>query len=201
MILKFQQIHIQDINFLQPDNNRLQSHAWLFDADSEQVRRLSQSLEPITGLLVSRKTLNTLKYFPNESVESEGFQIGLYSPGGFFAPHYDAYASARIKETPPDFYTKITLEFVGDRIATLMIYLSDVEGGSTVFPWIGKASIPEKGSAAFWFNIYPNGDFDPDTLHAACPTIYGLKWVSNKWIRMGAQIWKKKCGINPKQWL
>ena len=140
---------------------------------------MSQTLESITGLLVVRKDLNNSKYNPEEAVESEGFQVGLYPPGGFFGPHVDAVSSAGINETQSDLYTSITKEFIGDRLATLMFYLNDVEGGSTVFPWIGKASTPEKGSAAFWFNIYPNGEFDPNSLHAACPI--------HLWAQMGLQ--------------
>jgi hypothetical protein len=55
--------------------------------------------------------------------------------------------------------------------------MSDVEaGGATVFPQINLSLWPQKGSAAFWFNLHPNGEGDDLTQHAACPVLTGSKW-------------------------
>ena len=41
--------------------------------------------------------------------------------------------------------------FLGDWVATFMLYLSNVDGGgATVFPKLGLNVSPEKGSALFW---------------------------------------------------
>ena len=93
---------------------------------------------------------------------------------------------------PPDVWSTDKL-WVGNRIATVMFYLSDLVGGSTAFPKMGVAATPRKGSAVFWYNLDKDGRRDDLSLHGACPTALGIKWVSNKWIREGAQIWKMPC--------
>ncbi len=68
-------------------------------------------------------------------------------------------------------------------------YLVDVEeGGETAFPKIPApggdngpdfspcaryhlAAKPRKGSAVLFHSIKPNGDYEPRSLHAACPVI------------------------------
>ena len=79
------------------------------------------------------------------------------------------------------------------RIATVMYYLSDLVGGYTAFPEMGVAAVPRKGSAVFWYNIEHDGSKNSKSQHGACPVALGIKWVSNKWIREGAQIWNKPC--------
>ena len=79
------------------------------------------------------------------------------------------------------------------RIATVMFYLSNLVGGFTAFPNLGVAARPREGTAVFWYNLDMEGVGSELSLHGACPTALGIKWVSNKWIREGAQINRRPC--------
>uniref|UniRef100_T1H3X7 Prolyl 4-hydroxylase alpha subunit domain-containing protein n=1 Tax=Megaselia scalaris TaxID=36166 RepID=T1H3X7_MEGSC len=77
-----------------------------------------------------------------------------------------------------------------------LVYLNDIEhGGATVFPELDIGVNPRKGSAVFWYNLKENGDGDTRTIHAACPVLYGSKWVFNKWIRELEQDIARPCPI------
>ena len=105
-------------------------------------------------------------------ISSEPFQIGFYPPGGFYEQHYDAFTDEK------GFKENLILDgsLVGNRIATLMFYLSGtVDGGATVFPNLGVSIFPTKGSAVFWYNLNKDGSLSEKSLHAACPTIFGIK--------------------------
>jgi hypothetical protein len=54
--------------------------------------------------------------------------------------------------------------------------LSEVKGGATVFPRSAISLWPQKGSAAFWWNLDRSGTGDENTRHGACPVLYGDKW-------------------------
>lgn len=55
--------------------------------------------------------------------------------------------------------------------------MSSVEqGGATVFPYHRVVIQPKKGTAAFWFNLFKDGEGDWSTYHAACPVLVGSKW-------------------------
>jgi len=170
--------------------SRTQSHGWLYDQDEDLMYKLSKK----TGKLVQLETARPAeKLFADASkrfVEAEDWQMGLYGPGGHYLPHLDAFEP----DTLPSNAWGLDGLWVGNRIATVMFYLSDLVGGLTAFPNMGVAVTPRKGSAVFWYNMDRYGNQNNLALHGACPTALGIKWVSNKWIREGAQIWKMPCG-------
>ena len=66
-------------------------------------------------------------------------------------------------------------------------------GGATAFTKLGIRIQPVKRAAAFWYNLLKSGDGDFNTVHAACPVLFGTKWVSNKWIRSAGQVFTRPC--------
>ncbi|XP_050985263.1 prolyl 4-hydroxylase subunit alpha-1-like isoform X2 [Labeo rohita] len=109
----------------------------------------------------------------------EDLFVQNYGIGGRYEPHYDEWDGEN------------------GRIATFLIYMSDVEkGGATVFPTVGVALKPEKGSAVFWYNLHKNGNVDLQTQHAGCPVLRGNKWVANKWIHEFGQEFRRPCSLS-----
>ena len=76
------------------------------------------------------------------------------------------------------------LSMGGQRVATLIMYLNDVQGGgSTVFPEIGLDVLPRRGNAVFFAYSDDQGRLDPRTLHGGSPVAAGEKWIATKWLR------------------
>lgn len=154
---------------------RISKSAWLTDSESEVVARISRRVEDMTGLTTST---------------SEELQVVNYGIGGHYEPHFDFARREEVKA----FASLGT----GNRIATILFYMSDVlQGGATVFPNLKLALWPEKGTAAFWLNLHPDGEGDKSTYHAACPVLAGSKWVSNKWLHERGQEFHRPCDLRP----
>ncbi|KAJ1521335.1 hypothetical protein ONE63_003011 [Megalurothrips usitatus] len=152
---------------------RISKSAWLREEEHHHIATVVQRVEDMTGL-----TCTT----------AEELQVVNYGIGGHYEPHFD-FARRGEKNAFKSLGT-------GNRIATTLFYMSDVpQGGATVFPHLRVALYPQKGTAAFWFNLHRNGEGDYRTRHAACPVLTGSKWVSNKWLHERGQELLRKCGL------
>ncbi|XP_053731688.1 prolyl 4-hydroxylase subunit alpha-1b isoform X2 [Synchiropus splendidus] len=153
---------------------RVSKSAWLTGYDDPAIDVINQRIEDLTGL---------------EMDTAEELQVANYGVGGQYEPHFDFG-----RKDEPDAFKELG---TGNRIATWLFYMSDVAaGGATVFPDVGASVWPQKGSAVFWYNLFPSGEGDYSTRHAACPVLVGNKWVSNKWIHERGQEWRRPCGLN-----
>ncbi|OAY76723.1 putative prolyl 4-hydroxylase 3 [Ananas comosus] len=136
------------------------------------------------------KRIADFTFIPVE--HGEGLQILHYEVGQKYESHYDYFLD--------EYNTKNG----GQRIATLLMYLSDVEeGGETVFPSAktnssslpyynelsecakkGLSVKPKMGDALLFWSMRPDATLDPSSLHGGCPVIKGNKWSSTKWMRV-----------------
>ncbi|XP_017142454.1 prolyl 4-hydroxylase subunit alpha-2 [Drosophila miranda] len=119
---------------------------------------------------------------------AEDHQFANYGIGGHYGQHMDWFT-----ETSFDNGLVSSTE-MGNRIATVLFYLSDVaQGGGTAFPYLKQHLRPKKYAAAFWHNLHAAGRGDARTQHGACPIIAGSKWVLNRWIREFVQSDRRPC--------
>ncbi|PIN17235.1 Procollagen-proline dioxygenase [Handroanthus impetiginosus] len=136
------------------------------------------------------KRIADFTFIPTE--HGEGLQVLHYEVGQKYEPHYDY------------FLDEFNTQNGGQRIATVLMYLSDVEeGGETVFPaakgnfssvpwWnelseCGKGGVsvkPKMGDALLFWSMKPDATLDPSSLHGGCPVIKGNKWSSTKWMHV-----------------
>jgi prolyl 4-hydroxylase len=107
----------------------------------------------------------------------EGLQVLRYGAGGHTAPHFDFL----IPSNPTN---EASLKRSGQRLSTLMIYLSDVtRGGETVFPEVRLSVSPRRGNAVYFEYANSRQQLDARSLHAGAPVIEGEKWAVTKWMR------------------
>ncbi|XP_073779538.1 prolyl 4-hydroxylase subunit alpha-3 isoform X18 [Danio rerio] len=157
---------------------RISKSAWLKESAHEVVGKLDQRITLVTGLNV-------------QPPYAEYLQVVNYGIGGHYEPHFDHATS----DSSPLYRLK-----TGNRVATIMIYLSPVQaGGSTAFIYANFSVPVVQNAALFWWNLHKNGQGNVDTLHAGCPVIVGNKWVANKWVHEYEQEFRRRCSLNPEE--
>ncbi len=122
---------------------------------------------------VLEERLAALVNWPIEN--GEGLQILHYRPGTEYKPHYDYF-------DPNEPGTPTILKRGGQRVATIIMYLSEPEkGGGTTFPDVQLEVAPQRGNAVFF--SYDIAHPSSKTLHGGAPVIAGEKWIATKWLR------------------
>ncbi|CAK9158349.1 unnamed protein product [Ilex paraguariensis] len=150
---------------------------------------ITKGKDPIVSGIEDK--IATWTFLPKEN--GEDIQVLRYEYGQKYDPHYDYFAD------------KVNIARGGHRLATILMYLTDVEkGGETVFPSAeesrrkssaadddlsacAKNSIavkPRRGDALLFFSLHPSAVPDPMSLHAGCPVIKGEKWSATKWVHV-----------------
>ncbi|KAA0063573.1 putative prolyl 4-hydroxylase 3 [Cucumis melo var. makuwa] len=149
--------------------------------DSETGKSVDSSVRTSSGMFLNRgqdkiisnieKRIADFTFIPIE--HGEDIQILHYAVGQKYDAHYDFFVD------------EYNLKSVGQRMATLLMYLSDVEeGGETVFPaakgnfssvpwWnelseCGKSGLsikPKMGDALLFWSMKPDTTLDPTSLH------------------------------------
>ncbi|XP_052189671.1 probable prolyl 4-hydroxylase 6 isoform X2 [Diospyros lotus] len=168
-------------------------------ADNESGKSIASEVRTSSGMFLRKAQDDVVAnieariaawtFLPEEN--GEAIQILHYEHGQKYEPHFDY------------FHDKANQQLGGHRVATVLIYLSDVtRGGETVFPssegkntqpkddtWSdcaknGYAVKPIKGDALLFFSLQLNATTDPLSLHGSCPVIEGEKWSATKWIHV-----------------
>lgn len=151
---------------------------------------ISKGKDPIVAGIEDKIAMWT--FLPKEN--GEDIQVLRYEHGQKYDPHYDYFVD------------KVNIARGGHRVATVLMYLTDVaKGGETVFPSAedpprrksskknedlsecakkGVAVKPRRGDALLFFSLHPDATPDPSSLHAGCPVIEGEKFSATKWIHV-----------------
>ncbi|XP_055832640.1 prolyl 4-hydroxylase 1 [Solanum dulcamara] len=129
------------------------------------------------------KRISVYSQIPVEN--GELIQVLRYEKNQFYRAHHDYFSDT------------FNVKRGGQRIATMLMYLSDnVEGGETYFPMAGTGECscggkmikglcvkPTKGDAVLFWSMGLDGQSDPDSLHGGCEVLSGEKWSATKWMR------------------
>jgi prolyl 4-hydroxylase len=128
------------------------------------VQRLELRIAALTGVPVDH---------------GEPLQVLHYRAGDEYRPHHDYF-------DPASPGSQEHVRQGGQRVATMVIYLNQVEeGGGTGFPELELSVRPQPGCAVYFEYFNSAGELDSRCLHAGAPVARGEKWVVTKWLRQG----------------
>jgi len=161
---------------------RVSEQGWLQDNSSWAFAKYTQRLQSFFNI-------NADSNDDPRVTNAEHYQVANYGISGQYGAHYDQVlmmGGVSLRQV----YNRVA----GDRVSTVMGYLSDVPaGGLTVWPYIGAYVTPQKGSVALWWHMDKAGGYDLLGKHGGCPVMIGSKWIINKWIRSNGQMFRRPC--------
>ena len=116
---------------------------------------------------------------------AEIFQVIYYDETQEYRQHYDGWLHNNSEKS------NRCMKYGGQRMATALCYLNDVEeGGCTGFPRLNIEVPPEEGKLLIFHNVIKDSGKDtgrserhPLSEHAGRPVIKGHKWAFNLWFR------------------
>ncbi|URE34214.1 P4Hc [Musa troglodytarum] len=172
-----------------------QSHNILLSDTFASCRGMKSDVRTSSGMFLSseerkypiieaiEKRIAVFSQVPAEN--GELIQVLRYETNQFYRPHHDYFSDT------------FNLKRGGQRVATMLMYLSDdVEGGETYFPMAGSGECscggkvvkglcvkPNKGDAVLFWSTGLDGETDPNSLHGGCAVLRGEKWSATKWMR------------------
>ncbi|CAD5170007.1 unnamed protein product [Musa acuminata subsp. malaccensis] len=167
--------------------------------DASKGNSTASSLDISSGMFLPRgqdevvskieERISTWTFLKKENGENMLIMHSLANES--YEPHYDYY------------HDESKLAVGGHRVATVLMYLSNVSrGGETIFPqsklkdtqtkddtWspcaaTGYAVKPLRGSAILYFNLHPDATPDEASLHGSCMVLDGERWTATKWIHV-----------------
>jgi prolyl 4-hydroxylase len=138
-------------------------NCWIAHGYNAVVEELSLRVAEVVGI-------------PLEHAES--LQLIHYAENEEYAPHFDAWDAATERGQ------RCMLKG-GQRMATCLFYLNDVEqGGGTSFPNLDMEIRAKKGRMVLFHNCHEGSTVrHPDSLHGGMPVLQGEKWACNFWFR------------------
>ena len=152
---------------------------------AEQVRTSSTVMLRPNRPEAAKLHAQTARLLRKPTQHMEDPQVSRYRPGEYYLPHFDG---------PDPVQDPTWSEFHacgGQRTATVLVYLNDVErGGATRFPSLGMEVRPKLGRALVFFPGREDGSIDAALIHEACPAI-DTKWVAQVWVRHGVDPYRR----------
>eukprot|EP00257_Ricinus_communis_P021648 XP_015581182.1 prolyl 4-hydroxylase 1 isoform X1 [Ricinus communis] len=157
--------------------SNVRTSSGMFLSSEERKSPMVQAIE---------KRISVYSQVPIEN--GELVQVLRYEKSQFYRPHHDYFSDT------------FNLKRGGQRVATMLMYLSDnVEGGETYFPMAGSGECscggkivkglsvkPIKGDAVLFWSMGLDGQSDPKSIHGGCEVLAGEKWSATKWMRQRA---------------